>query len=298
MRTVSNPLRSPLVPRRPSTSQRFPEPLRAKVPEITVLFWVIKLVSTGMGEAASDFLGNTNLILAGLVGVGGLALALRWQFRTRAYSAPVYWFAVAMVAVFGTMAADVLHVVAGIPYIASTALYAAALAVVFVRWRRSEGTLSIHSIVTSRREKFYWATVFLTFALGTAAGDLTAVSLNLGYFDSAVLFGVLILVPLVAWWKFRLNAVAAFWTAYVLTRPLGASLADWLGKPRSMGGVNLGDDFVTGGGCLIIVVLVAVVARRGHGIQPEHAYAELASTPSRRQAHVEHVESAEPAESR
>jgi uncharacterized membrane-anchored protein len=242
------------------------EPLLAKVPEITALFWVIKVLTTGMGEATSDFLGNTNLVLAGIVGVGGFALALRLQFRTRYYQAIVYWFAVMMVAVFGTMAADGLHV-AGVPYIFSTAFYAIALVVTFRHWYRSEGTLSIHSIVTRRRETYYWVTVLLTFALGTAAGDLTAVSMHLGFLDSAVLFAVLMAIPAVAWWRFRLNPVVAFWSAYVLNRPLGASVADWFGKSHALTGLGFGDGRTAGCATIAIVVLVGYVAFRRNDIQ-------------------------------
>jgi uncharacterized membrane-anchored protein len=229
---------------------------------------VIKVLTTGMGEAASDYLGNLNLVLAGGVGLIGIVVALRWQLWSTRYAPITYWFAVMMVAVFGTMAADALHVGLGIPYAASTAVYAIALAVVFTVWYRREGTLSIHSISTRRRETFYWLTVFITFALGTAAGDLTATSLNLGFFTSGVLFAIAIAVPAVGWWRFGLNPVVAFWIAYVITRPLGASFADWFGKPHSTGGgLGWGDGTVTGIAFVIIVALVAYVARSGHGVQ-------------------------------
>ena len=244
-------------------------PLYAKVPEITVLFWVIKILTTGMGEAAADYLGNTNLVLAGVVGAGGIVLALRWQLRTTEYRPVPYWTAVAMVAVFGTMAADLLHVILGISYLVSTPMCAAALAVILVWWWRSEGTLSIHSIVTPRRERFYWATVLASFALGTAAGDLTAASLHLGFFVSGLLFGAMILVPLVAW-RMGLNEVTAFWAAYILTRPLGASFADWFGKPPFLTGLGYGDGTVTWITLAAIVVLVGWVAAREHGVQAPH----------------------------
>jgi uncharacterized membrane-anchored protein len=245
----------------------------AKVPEITVLFWVIKILTTGMGEAASDYLGNTNLVLAGVVGVGGLVLTLRWQLRTPRYDALAYWSAVAMVAVFGTMAADLLHVVLGLSYLITTPFYAVALTVVLTWWYRSEGTLSIHSITTRRRELFYWTTVLTSFALGTAAGDLTAATLGLGFLDSGFLFAAMILVPLVAW-RLGLNEVTAFWAAYILTRPLGASFADWVGKPPKLTGLGDGDGTVTWSSLAVIVVLVAWVAVRGHGIQEPGAEPE------------------------
>ncbi|MHA3703248.1 COG4705 family protein [Jatrophihabitans sp. YIM 134969] len=234
-------------------------PVASKVPQITAVFWVVKVLTTGMGEATSDYLGGIDLVLAGGVGVIGFAVALWWQFRTDRYRPVVYWFAVAMVAVFGTMVADVVHV-AGVPYAVTTPFYAVVLAVVFTLWWRSEGTLSIHSITTRRREVWYWLTVLVTFALGTAAGDLTATSLHLGFFWSGVLFAAAMLVPLVGF-RLGVNEVVTFWTAYVITRPLGASFADWFGKEHSIGGgLGYGDGPVAGVMLLAIVVLVGYLA--------------------------------------
>lgn len=231
--------------------------LVAKVPEITAAFWAVKILTTGMGEAASDFLGNTNLVLGGVVGIGGFALAMYLQLRSDRYHAPTYWFAVAMVAVFGTIVADVLHVATGLSYWVTTAFYAAAVAAIFLRWYRSEGTLSIHHIDTVRRERFYWCTVLATFALGTAAGDLTGLTLHWGFFASGVLFLVAMAVPLLAW-RAGVNPVLTFWAAYVLTRPLGASFADWVAKEHSMGGgLGVGDGIVT---LVLIAAIVALVA--------------------------------------
>jgi uncharacterized membrane-anchored protein len=257
----------------PSHSRRVlsREPLAAKVPEITALFWVIKILTTGMGEATSDFLIKINILLGGVVGLTVFVLALWWQFRVRRYIAVVYWLAVAMVAVFGTLAADGLHVELHVPYIGSTIFYAIVLAVVFYLWRRSEGTLSIHSIVTRRREAYYWLTVLVTFALGTAAGDLTAFVLHLGFLASGLMFTGLILVPALAWWRFGLNEIVAFWWAYVLTRPLGASFADWLSKPHALSGMDLGDGQVAAVATVIIAVLVAYVAVTRNDIQPRMA---------------------------
>jgi uncharacterized membrane-anchored protein len=241
--------------------------MAAKVPEVTVLFWVVKLLTTGMGEAASDFLGNLSIPLAGVVGVGSIVLTLRLQLRGDRYRAPVYWATVAAVAVFGTMAADVVHI-AGVPYAFSTAFYAVVLAVVLTVWWRAEGTLSIHSITTRRRELFYWLTVLATFALGTAAGDLTADSLGLGFLGSGLLFAALFAVPALAWWRLGLNPVVAFWSAYVLTRPLGASFADWFGKPHWFGGgLGYGDGTVTGSALVVFIGLVAWMTVTRHGIQ-------------------------------
>jgi len=234
----------------------------SKVPEVTALFWVTKLLTTAVGESTSDYLvKRINPVVA--VGIGGLVLiaALVLQFRTDRYVPRTYWFNVVMVAVVGTMAADVLHIQFHVPYAVSTAFFAVVLAAVFVTWSGVEHTLSIHSIVTPRREAFYWAAVMATFALGTAAGDLTATTLGLGYLSSAVLFAVLISVPAVGYWRFHVNAVLAFWTAYVLTRPLGASIADWLGKPKHVSGLGLGDGIVSLVLGVLIVVCVAVMTR-------------------------------------
>lgn len=245
--------------------------LAAKVPAITVLFWIIKTLTTGMGEALSDFLAHTNLLAAIAVGVLGLAGALWLQILSRRYTAPVYWSAVAMVAVFGTMAADGLHLV-GLPYALSTLLSLLAVGVLFFVWHRSEGTLSIHSITTRRRELFYWATVLASFALGTAAGDLTALQLQRGYLSSVAIFGVAIAVPAIGWRFFRLNPVVAFWIAYVLTRPLGASFADWLGKPASHGGgLGFGDGTLAAGAVAVIAVLVGYLTVRRTDVQTPDA---------------------------
>ena len=223
-----------------------------KVPEVTIYFWIIKLLSTAMGESTSDYLVyHINPYVAVAVGCIGLVVSLTLQLLVRRYIAWIYWLAVVMVAVFGTMAADVAHVVLGIPYYVSTVCFAAALAVIFVVWYRSEKTLSIHSINTPRRELFYWATVIATFALGTAAGDLTAATFGLGYFPSVVLFAILFAVPAVAYRLGWFNEIFAFWFAYVITRPLGASVADWLGKPY-LGGLGLGDAPVA----LVLTILI------------------------------------------
>jgi uncharacterized membrane-anchored protein len=243
------------------------KPLAAKVPEIAALFWVIKVLTTGIGESSSDFLGQKSIPLAALVGTCGIVLALWLQLRATRYRAPVYWFAVLMVAVFGTMAADGLHRGAGIPYAVSTTLCAVAVAAIFVAWHRVEGTVDIHSITTRRREAFYWLAVLATFALGTAAGDLTAFTLNLGFAGSAVLFGAAMAVPAVAWWRFGLNPVVAFWAAYVITRPLGASIADWLGKPQDRTGLGAGDGVVSLLGLAVFAALVAWTAYAKRDIQ-------------------------------
>lgn len=231
-----------------------------KVPEITVFFWIIKLLSTAMGESTSDYLVfQINPYVAVVAGTTGLAVALALQLMARRYIAWVYWLAVVMVAVFGTMAADVLHVVLHIPYYITSIFFASSLVVVFVAWYWSERTLSIHTIFRGRRELFYWAAVMATFALGTALGDFTAATLGLGYFPSILLFAVLFAIPGLGYWRLGLNPILAFWWAYVVTRPLGASIADWLGKPF-LGGLGLGDGKVAVVLTLLIVVFVAYVS--------------------------------------
>lgn len=217
-----------------------------KVPEITIYFWIIKLLTTAMGEATSDFLvNNLNPYIAVGIGAIGFGVSLLLQFLVKRYVAWVYWLVVVMVSIFGTMAADVMHIVLGVPYYLSTISFAIVLALIFVFWYRNENTLSIHSIYTTRREVFYWATVLATFALGTATGDMTATTLHLGYFASAVLFAVLFAIPGICYWLFGINAIFAFWFAYVMTRPLGASFADWFGKSHSVGGLGYGDALVS-----------------------------------------------------
>lgn len=234
------------------------EPLAAKVPEITALFWVIKLLTTAAGEATSDFLAH-NIAIGAVVEIALIVVAAWLQFRTRRYFAPAYWFLALAIATTGTGAADTMHLTFGIPYAGTTAFWAIVLAAIFWRWYRSEGTLSIHSITTSRREVYYWATVFATFALGTAVGDLTATPLHLGYLTSAIVFTLAILVPAIAWWRFGLNAIVGFWTAYVLTRPIGASLADYVSKRHNISGANFGDFPTAAVAVIAVAILVAYV---------------------------------------
>jgi uncharacterized membrane-anchored protein len=252
-----------------------------KVPEIAVIFWVLKLLTTGMGESMSDFLGQHSVPIAAAIGIFGLWFAIWLQMRQREYRAPFYWFAVMMVAIFGTMAADGIHDGASIPYAVTTPLFAVVMAAVFFFWYRSEGTLSIHSITTRRREGFYWAAVLATFALGTAAGDLTATSLKLGFFGSVILFAGIIAIPAVGWWRFNMNPIVAFWFAYIVTRPLGASFADWFSKPHSITGLGLGDGTVSALALIVFLGLVAYVAITKCDIQgePHVAHVALQSNP-------------------
>ncbi|MGC8484691.1 MAG: hypothetical protein ACP5O6_03515 [Candidatus Baltobacteraceae bacterium] len=238
-----------------------PARMQSKVPEITSAFWVLKILTTGMGETSSDFLvHHLNPVVAVALGAGFFALSLVLQFRARRYIVAIYWFAVVMVSVFGTMAADVLHVVLGIPYVFSTVFYAVALGTIFLWWYRSERTLSIHEIYGGRREAFYWATILATFALGTAGGDMTATSLGWGYLASGLLFLGAIALPTIGRRWFGWGPIFAFWFAYVLTRPLGASFADWMGKPKSWGGLGWGEGLVSLGWGICILAFVAFMA--------------------------------------
>jgi uncharacterized membrane-anchored protein len=232
-----------------------------KVPQITAYFWIVKVLTTAQGEATSDYLVHrVDPFVAVALGAAGFAAAMALQLSVRRYIAWVYWLAVLMVAVFGTMVADAAHIELGVPYTLSSAIFAIVLLIVFAAWYRTEGTLSIHSILTLRRELFYWATVCATFALGTAVGDMTASTFHLGYLVSGILFAVVIAVPAVAHRFAGLNAVAAFWFAYIVTRPLGASFADWMGVPQSLGGLNWGRGTVSVSLAVVIAGFVAYLA--------------------------------------
>ena len=238
--------------RLPLVGHIFPTPAAAKVPEVIFVFWVVKILTTAGGEATSDYLRTWGNIRGGSTEVLVFVVGLLLQFGTRRYRALAYWSLAFAIAILGTGVSDFLHLDVHIPYAGTTLLWAVVLVGIFWLWQRNEGTLSIHSITTQRREAFYWATVFATFALGSALGDFTATSLNLGYLASGILFGVLILLPALAWWGLGLNSIAAFWMSYVLTRPLGASFADYISKPRALSGANFGD------GPTAIVFAVAV----------------------------------------
>jgi len=268
--SLSGP-RAPYPPGRdrlPLLGRRFGEPVAAKVPEIIFLFWVIKILTTAGGEAMSDYLKTWGNIRGGATEVGLFVVGLVLQFGTRRYRALAYWFLAYAIAIFGTGVSDFLHLDVGIPYAGTTLLWAVILIALFWVWQRREGTLSIHSITTRRRECFYWATVFATFALGTALGDFTATALGLGYLASGILFGVVILIPALAWWRFNMNAIGAFWFAYVITRPLGASFADYISKAQNISGINFGDGPTALVFALVVVVLVLYLALVQPDIQP------------------------------
>jgi uncharacterized membrane-anchored protein len=235
--------------------------LTNKVPEVTPYFWLIKVLCTTVGETAADFLNvNLNFGLTGTSVVTGVLLigAMAWQFAAVRYVPVRYWLAVALVSVFGTLVTDLLSDV-GVPLEASTILFAVLLALTFLGWYRSELTLSIHSIVTRRREAFYWLAILFTFALGTATGDLMAEVLGLGYLVTGLIVATLIVLFVVAW-RSGLNPVLAFWAIYVLTRPLGASIGDYLSQPTELGGLGLGATMTSTIFLVGIVVLVGYLA--------------------------------------
>lgn len=215
----------------------------SKVPEITIFFWIIKVLCTTVGETAADFLNtNLNLGLTGTTIVMGvlLIIVLFFQFRSKKYVPGIYWLVVVLLSVFGTLITDNLTDNLGVSLVTTTIVFSIALAVVFAAWYASEKTLSIHSIYTTRREAFYWLAILFTFALGTAAGDLVAERFDLGYLVSAIIFAALIALDTIAHKGFKLNAVLAFWIAYILTRPLGASLGDYFSQLPDDGGLGLG----------------------------------------------------------
>jgi uncharacterized membrane-anchored protein len=233
--------------------------IAVKVPEVTVSFWIIKLLTTGMGETTSDFLAHrfdppVVVAIMGALFVGALIVQVS-AARLRPW---LYWLVVILVSIFGTMIADVIHIAGGVPYAVSSTGFALAVLIIFLVWYRREGTLNIISIDSRRRELFYWALVVATFALGTAIGDLVASSFRLGFLASALLFSAAIIIPGVLYWRSGCTAVAPFWAAYVLTRPVGASFADWMGVGPERGGLGWGTGPVSlAFGCLIIGVATA-----------------------------------------
>ncbi|EPL11277.1 hypothetical protein [Pseudomonas sp. CF161] len=231
-----------------------------KVPEVTVSFWVIKVMSTTVGETGADFLAVDAGFGAGATSIGMamlLAIALFCQLRTKAYTPWIYWLSVVLVSIVGTQITDILTDKLDVSLYASTAIFSVLLAISFLAWYRAEHTLSIREIVTPRRELFYWATVLCTFALGTAAGDLASEALGLGFTLGAAIFAALIAATLVAW-RLSANGVLTFWIAYILTRPFGASLGDLLTQAKTYGGLGMGATWTSALFLCVIVLLVAV----------------------------------------
>jgi uncharacterized membrane-anchored protein len=230
-----------------------------KVPEVTLYFWIIKVLCTTVGETASDYLdGNLNLGLTNTTYITGAVLiaTLVFQFRARKYVPSLYWLAVVLISVVGTQITDNLVDNFGVSLVTTTIVFSIALAATFAVWFASERTLSIHTIFTTRREGFYWLAILFTFALGTAAGDLTAEKLGVGYLNSVLMFGSLIATVAVAHFRLKLNAILAFWIAYVLTRPLGASIGDYMSQPGHAGGLGLG---TTGTSAIFLSAILALV---------------------------------------
>jgi len=242
-----------------SLSQNKLPTLFKKVPEATIFFWITKILTTGMGETTSDFLvSHINPVVAIIASFFLLLGALFLQFSSRRHIPWIYWLTVIMVSIFGTMAADVLHVGLGIPYIVSTIFFAIVLTLTFFVWYATENTLSIHSITTFRAEAFYWATILTTFALGTAVGDLTATTFHWGYLVSGLVFTGVIMLPALGFLFFGLDEVFTFWFAYILTRPLGASFADWIGVSHARGGLAFGT------GPISLILLIAIICCVGY----------------------------------
>lgn len=241
-----------------------------KVPEVTATFWIIKVLATTVGETAADFLNVT--LNFGLTGVSVtmsmlLLVALVLQFRLKRFVPAVYWLAIVLISIVGTLITDNL-IDAGLPLAVTTVLFAIALGGTFVLWFRVERSLSIHSVTTRARETFYWLAVLFTFALGTAAGDLLAEELNLGYLASLALFFGAIVVVALAYFVFSLNAVLAFWMAYVLTRPLGATTGDLLAQNPADGGLGLGTTATSVAFLAVILVLVLVLTVKARARAP------------------------------
>ena len=230
-----------------------------KVPEVTLFFWIIKIMATTVGETAADFLSSTlklGLVNTSYVMGGLLVVALLIQFKLKRYIPISYWLVVVLVSVVGTLITDNLVDNLHVSLVTTTAVFSIALATVFALWYGSEKTLSIHSIYSAKRELFYWATILLTFALGTAAGDLVAEHFGLGYAVSALIFSAIIAVIALTYYQFKLNAVLAFWMAYILTRPFGASIGDLLSQPVSAGGLGLGTVGTSSVFLMAIIILI------------------------------------------
>ncbi|MDX6581075.1 MAG: hypothetical protein QOI10_259 [Solirubrobacterales bacterium] len=235
-----------------------------KVPEITLYFWIIKILCTTVGETAADYVNDTlGFGLTNTTYVAGalLVVCLIAQFRLRKYVPSVYWLAVVLISIFGTLITDNLVDNLGVALETTSIAFTICLAVTFAAWYTSERTLSIHTIVTSRRESFYWLAVLFTFALGTAAGDLVAERMGLGFFISALIFAGMIGLVALAHFRFRMGPVLAFWLAYILTRPLGASIGDWMSQPTADGGLGLGTTVTSAIFLSTILALVVYLTR-------------------------------------
>jgi uncharacterized membrane-anchored protein len=253
--TTQNPTTSVEIKGAPSLVRE----MLSKVPQVTIFFWIIKIMATTVGETAADFLNdNLNLGLTNTTIIMGvlLIITLFFQFRAKKYIPRIYWLAVVLISVVGTLGSDNLTDNLGVPLETTTIIFGVAMLASFAAWYMSEKTLSIHSIYTTKREAFYWLAILFTFALGTAAGDLIAEGLNIGYLNSALMFAVVIGIVTIAHYRFKLNSVLAFWIAYILTRPFGASLGDFLSQPHKAGGLGLG---TTGTSAIFLIIILGLV---------------------------------------
>ncbi len=258
--------------------QQIDRRLLNKVPLVTLAFWVIKIMATTVGETGADFLNmhlGLGLTVTSLIMAAGLAIFLVIQMHQDRYVPWIYWMVVVFLSVVGTLLTDNLSDNFGVSLYVSAAVFAVALAVTFAAWYQSEHTLSIHDINTSRREAYYWAAILFTFALGTAGGDLVAEQLQLGYLNAALIFGGIIAAITLAHFTLGLNSVLAFWLAYILTRPLGASIGDLLTQAKKDGGMGLGTMPVSGAFVVVIVVLVTYLTLR-----PADKTAAIQSSPA------------------
>ncbi|GHD99856.1 membrane protein [Defluviimonas sp. 20V17] len=241
------------------TATTRPDRIPNRVPQVTWDFWVIKLLAVTVGETAADFLSQTlglGLPLTSLLMSAVLVLSLIWQFRQKAYVPMVYWTAVVLISIVGTLISDNLVDNLGFPLSFTTPVFAAALAATFIAWYAVERTLSIHAIFTFRREAFYWLAILFTFALGTSAGDQLSEGLGLGYLTAGAVYGAVIAVIAGAFYAGWMNGVLAFWLAYILTRPMGASFGDYLSQPLADGGLGLG---TVGTSALFLTAIAATV---------------------------------------
>ena len=244
----------------------------SKVPQITFVFWITKIISTGMGEVFSDFLTrNRNPLPGTLAAAVFLCATLIVQYSVRRYIAWVYWLTVIAISIFGTAFADFMNDGLHISTIVTTGVFIIAQAIIFIVWYAKEKTLSIHDITNRARESFYWSTVFITFALGTSAGDMAAFTLHMGLLPAGIMFAVLIALPAIGFLFFKLNEVFAFWFAYLMTRPLGASFSDWFSLPKSIGALGYGS------GPVSLILTVAIAALVAH-LSREQKRPELVAT--------------------
>ena len=246
-----------------------------KVPEVTVYFWIIKVMATTVGETAADLLAvrlNLGLGITSAIMSAVFVAVLAVQLRASRYIPPLYWLTVVLISIVGTLVSDALVDGMGISLVTTSIVFGVILAAVFAGWYRSERTLSIHTIVTPRREQFYWAAILFTFAMGTSVGDLLAEKIDLGYGQAAIVFAAMIAAIALLYKVFRVNAIFSFWLAYILTRPLGASIGDFLAKPVLAGGQGWGTvttSFVFLG--VIVLVVGYLLVSKADRISPSAA---------------------------